>query len=195
MSCFGFARFLDNPGEVGEGGRTPWRTHAQGPSALTCGSLAPRHPPGPPPLASPEPSQTRFRPATCRRAGVCAAARRAGPAGRRPRLPTAHARQKSGRATLQNLSAPSLRAQSPVSSPRREDPRRRLSESWTAESETWRGQRGGDGLSAGPLPFCSERRAEAWSFRKLSGQEGRCSSFCPYTEVALGPPDPASRLV
>lgn len=107
-----------------------------------------------------------------------------------------HMPGRSPGAQLCRTSPPRLCApQSPVSSPRREDPRRRLSESWTAESETWRGQRGGDGLSAGPLPFCSERRAEAWSFRKLSGQEGRCSSFCPYTEVALGPPDPASRLV
>lgn len=96
-------------------------------------------------------------------------------AGRRPRLLTAHARQKSGRATLQNLSTSLSAPQSPLSSPRERicggtSPNLRLQSLRLRERSL-----GGDRLSPS-LPF-AQRQAEARSFRKLSGQRGRCSLF------------------
>lgn len=115
LAASGFVQFINNPGEAGEGSGHHGEPMPRCAHTLTCGSLAgwlacsmapawsPRRSRRPKPFkqgsllppAGPLGSEPRLR-ATAQRAGT------------RPRLPTAHARQKSGRATLQNLSAPSV---------------------------------------------------------------------------------------
>lgn len=130
---------------------------------LHCLLLGTRHPARW--FASPKSFQTRFPPATCRPTRVCATdcIRCAQLAGRRPRLLTAHARQKSGRATLQNLSTSLSSPQSPLSSPR-ERICGGTSQNLRLQSLRLRERSpGGDRLF--PIPsFCSEasRGTELW---------------------------------